>query len=118
MAPPSKRSSFKDIAGDGAEPCGDASSALSPILPMPTSDPAPPPPSKGVIMEVDPCVAASSPISAHAPSPPPLLLPDFIEVSMGDVDDQVALTIDNQTEKWEAMDEEQHVWNAIEEQQK
>lgn len=33
-------------------------------------------------------------------------------------DDQVALTIDKQTEKWEAMDQEEHVSNAIEEQQK
>ncbi|KAI4978222.1 hypothetical protein ZWY2020_014776 [Hordeum vulgare] len=40
MAPPSpsKRPSSKDIAGDGAEPCGDAPSALSPILPVPTSE--------------------------------------------------------------------------------
>ncbi|KAE8779568.1 hypothetical protein D1007_47407 [Hordeum vulgare] len=44
--------------------------------------------------------------------------PHFIEVTISDVDDQVSLTIDKQTEKWEAMDHEQHVWNAIEEQQK
>lgn len=41
-----------------------------------------------------------------------------MEVTMGDVEDQAVLTIDKQTEKWEAMEQEQQVWDAIEEQQK
>ena len=37
---------------------------------------------------------------------------------MGDVDNQMVLTIDKQAEKWEAMEQEQHVWNAIDEERK
>mgnify|MGYP006267672627 CR=1 FL=1 len=43
---------------------------------------------------------------------------DLMEVTMGDVDDQMVLTIDKQAEKWEAMEQEQHVWNAIDEERK
>ncbi|XP_044452754.1 MAP7 domain-containing protein 1 [Triticum aestivum] len=120
----SKRSSSKDIAGDRAKPCKDDSSALSPILPTPSSAPAPPPPSKGIAGDqAEPCVAAPSPIpvmasSAPAPPPPPILPQDLMEVTMGDVDDQMVLTIDKQAEKWEAMEQEQHVWNAIDEERK
>ncbi|XP_037433065.1 FYN-binding protein 1-like [Triticum dicoccoides] len=129
MEPPSpscfsKRPSYKDIAGDRAKPCEDDSSALSPILPTPSSAPAPPPPSKGIAGDqAEPCVAAPSPIpvmasSAPAPPPPPILRQDLMEVTMGDVDDQMVLTIDKQAEKWEAMEQEQHVWNAIDEERK
>ena len=41
-----------------------------------------------------------------------------MEVTMGDVDNQMVLTIDKQAEKWEAMEQEQHVWNAIDEERK
>ncbi|XP_037474391.1 vegetative cell wall protein gp1-like, partial [Triticum dicoccoides] len=95
MEPPSpscfsKRPSSKDIAGDRAKPCEDGSSALSPILPTPSSAPAPPPPSKGIARDqAEPCVAAPSPIpvmasSAPAPPPPPILPQDLMEVTMGD----------------------------------
>uniref|UniRef100_A0A8R7QAL1 Uncharacterized protein n=1 Tax=Triticum urartu TaxID=4572 RepID=A0A8R7QAL1_TRIUA len=56
--------------------------------------------------------------SAPAPPPPPLLPQDLMEVTIGDVDDQMVLTIDKQAGKWEAMEQEQHVWNAIDEQRK
>ena len=41
-----------------------------------------------------------------------------MEVTMGDIDDQMVLMIYKQNEKREAMEQEQHVWNAIDEERK
>nr|BAJ89833.1 predicted protein [Hordeum vulgare subsp. vulgare] len=88
MAPPSRPSNGAKeyITGDRAEPCGDAYSALFPNFLMPSSAPAPQPPSRGIAGdEVEPCVSAPFPIPAMAsscPAPRLLLFPPGMQTPL------------------------------------